>query len=140
MEFYQNIDQGIEFIEHIQTFLESHDWEPQSGEEWVDHILENGHCSQSIEYLPDSTRLSFRFESDSHEALLSIEFENLKGLDAVLDVIVRHQYHLSERDWRRFVTDLLPVAARLTYHEGEDGDEATVMVTPQTAGDALLEK
>jgi len=103
----------------------------------VDHLFDNGNGEQHIEYLPNSTRLSFLYESETHEGLLSIDFDD--QLDAVLAVIARHQDDLSEADWGPFIADLLGVSSRVAAHAGEDGDEVTVVRTPEDGVRMLLE-
>jgi hypothetical protein len=133
-----NSDDDMRLIDVIQTYLEDHNWEPQSGEHWVDHTFENDHGVLHIDYSPPSQHLGLSFESEECEVELGIAFDG--DPSPVLDVITRHQADLSEDTWRSFITALLASSPRVVEVAGDDGDDITVIANVEDGVAALRER
>jgi hypothetical protein len=127
-----------DLIEAIQTYLEDHGWEAQSGEGWVDHSLDNDHGTLHIDYAPPARHLGFTFETETHEVELGIAFG--EEPDPVLDVITQHQTDLSETTWPSFMKELLASSPRVVVSAGDDGDEITPITTLEQGVQALAER
>jgi hypothetical protein len=124
-------------INAIQNFLEDHGWQAQAGDEWVDHVYDNGVGELAVQYVPNESRLYFEFAVGYHQARLAIDFGDAP--DAVLDLLARYQDTLSPETWPAFAAELLAVAPRVESILGDEPGDSTVVVDAEAAAAALHE-
>lgn len=128
-----------DLIDDLQGQLESRGWQAEGGEgwRWVDHTYQNDDTTLRIRYLPNVDVIRFDFESEEHQAQLSICFED--SPDRILDLIIRDQSSLSKETWRAFIASLIELSPRILSLAEEDGDEDAVISDPDEGVAALRE-